>query len=163
MLNVPTHIKSTLESRGLRIEPATSEDLPTLSLLISDLMEAQPDFIPNESAHVKGLRLILENPARGRVFVLRNDQEILGMVNLLFTISTALGGVAVLMEDVIIHPHHRRQGFGSLMVDYVIAFVEEKEFKRITLLADKENEKSQAFFQKKGFELSGLIPMKKLF
>lgn len=163
MINVPPHITTALEEKGLRIEPATIEDLSTLTSLVSDLMDEQPDFIPNEAAHMRGLQLILENPAKGRIFVLRNDDEILGMVNILFTITTALGGVAALLEDVIIHPQHRHQGFGSIMLDYAVAFVQEKDFKRITLLVDKMNEKSRVFFQKKGFDFSSLSPMRKVF
>ena len=98
----------TAAERGLRVEPATIEDLPALTELVLELMELQPDFTPRRTAHEKGLRLILEEPSRGRIFVLRNDERIIGMVNLLITISTAMGGFALLMEDVIVHPEHRQ-------------------------------------------------------
>lgn len=162
MVNMPTHIENELTERNLRIEPATVEDLSILTTFISDLMEEQPDFVSDEAAHAKGIQLILESPSKGRIFVLRDDEDILGMVNILFTITTALGGCAALMEDVIIHPQYRRQGLGSLMLDYAVAFAEEKDFKRITLLADAQDEKSQSFFQNKGFDFSGLIPMKRI-
>ena len=162
MVNMPTHIENELTERNLRIEPATVEDLSVLTTFISDLMEEQPDFVSDEAAHAKGIQLILESPSKGRIFVLRDDEDILGMVNILFTITTALGGCAALMEDVIIHPQYRRQGLGSLMLDYAVAFAVEKDFKRITLLADAQDEKSQSFFQNKGFDFSGLIPMKRI-
>lgn len=162
MVNMPTHIENELTERNLRIEPATVEDLSVLTTFISDLMEEQPDFVSDEAAHAKGIQLILESPSKGRIFVLRDEEDILGMVNILFTITTALGGCAALMEDVIIHPQYRRQGLGSLMLDYAVAFAEEKDFKRITLLADAQDEKSQSFFQNKGFDFSGLIPMKRI-
>ena len=125
-------------------------------------MELQDDFTPDREAHDRGIRLILEEPSRGRIFVLRNDERIIGMVNLLFTISTALGGFVILLEDVVIHPDHRKQGYGSLLLQHVIEFGKQKEFKRITLLTDKLGSASQEFFQQHGFEFSRLIPMRLL-
>jgi GNAT superfamily N-acetyltransferase len=107
--------------------------------------------------------MILEQPNRGRIFVLRTDHMLLGMVNLLFTISTAEGGMVILMEDVIVHPQHRRQGYGGLLLDHAIAFAKEKRFKRITLLTDRISAKSQAFFNKHGFQFSKMIPMRLVF
>ena len=84
------------------------------------------------------------------------------MVNLLFTISTAVGGFVVLMEDVVIHPDHRGQGYGSMLVQHVIDFARQKDFRRITLLTDKLSADSQGFFKKHGFQFSHLIPMRLL-
>jgi N-acetylglutamate synthase-like GNAT family acetyltransferase len=109
-----------------------------------------------------GLRLILEQPARGRIFVLRSDDTIFGMVNLLFTISTAMGGFVILMEDVIVHPVHRGHGYGSMLIEYVLDFAKKKDFKRITLLTDKISADSQHFFKKMGFEYSSMIPMRRI-
>lgn len=147
---------------GLRVEPATIEDLPALTTLVLELMELQPDFTPVRENHEKGLRLVLEEPSRGRILVLRNDDRIIGMVNLLFTISTALGGFAILMEDVIVHPDHRGQGYGSVLVENAIDFAKQKGFKRLTLLADKLSSQSQAFFRNHDFEFSHLIPMRRI-
>jgi len=84
------------------------------------------------------------------------------MVNLLFTISTARGGFVILMEDVVIHPDHRGQGYGRMLVDYVVDFAKQKSFKRITLLTDKMSAESQEFFRKQGFEYSNMIPMRRI-
>lgn len=146
----------------MRVEPATIEDLPGLIELVADLMELQDDFTPDREAHDRGIRLILEEPSRGRIFVLRNDERIIGMVNLLFTISTALGGFVILLEDVVIHPDHRNQGYGAVLLQHVIDFGKQKDFKRITLLTDKLGSTSQEFFQRHGFEFSRLIPMRLL-
>lgn len=147
---------------NVRVEPATIEDLPKLVELVGELMELQADFFPDPEAHERGLALILEQPNRGRIFVLRNDDRIFGMVNLLFTISTAMGGLVILLEDFVIHPSHRGQGYGSMLLDYVLDFAEKKNFKRITLLTDKMSSESQNFFKKEGFEHSNMIPMRKL-
>ena len=94
--------------------------------------------------------------------MVRNKDRIFGMVNLLFTISTARGGFVILMEDVVIHPDHRGQGYGAMLVDYVADFAKRKNFKRITLLTEKMSAESQEFFRKHGFEHSHMIPMRRI-
>ena len=145
-----------------RIETATIEDLDEITELVMELLEIQGDFTPVRSKQENGIRLILESPSRGRIFILRNDHCIIGMVNLLFTISTAVGGMVILLEDFIIHPNHRGQGYGSLLLDYVRKFAKDKKFMRITLLTDKLSEDSQKFFKEQGFQHSSMIPMRML-
>ena len=145
-----------------RVEPATIEDLPALIELVTDLFARSDDFRPDAVAQERGLRLVLEQPNRGRIFVVRNKDRIFGMVNLLFTISTARGGFVILMEDVVIHPDHRGQGYGAMLVDYVVEFAKQKSFKRITLLTDRVSAESQEFFKKHGFEYSNMIPMRRI-
>jgi GNAT superfamily N-acetyltransferase len=143
------------------VEPATIEDLPALTELVMNLFTLSGDFSPDRTVQERGLQLILEQPNRGRIFVVRNKDRIIGMVNLLFTISTARGGFVILMEDVVIHPDHRGQGYGAMLLDYVAEFARKKQFKRITLLTDKISAESQEFFKKQGFEHSNMIPMRK--
>jgi GNAT superfamily N-acetyltransferase len=144
------------------VEPATIEDLPALTELVMDLMSRSEDFTPDRTLQERGLRLILEQPNRGRIFVVRNKDRIFGMVNLLFTISTARGGFVILMEDVVIHPDHRGHGYGALLVDHVVDFAKRKNFKRITLLTDRMSAESQEFFRKHDFEHSHMIPMRRI-
>ena len=147
-------------SPQMRIEPATLDDLEELVELVMALFDMEEDFQPDRDAQEKGLRVILERPDRGRIFVIRTDYQIVGMVNLLFTLSTAMGGFVIQMEDVFIHPDHRGQGFGTKLLDYVIEFARKKDFLRITLLTDKISAESQRFFQKVGFQHSHMIPMR---
>jgi len=146
-----------------RIEPATLEDIPQLVELLMDLFEEEADFEPDRATQERGLRLILENPNRGRIFVIRNGHKILGMVNVLFTISTAAGGMAIHLEDLILLPEYRNQGYGSKLLKHVIEFARKKKFVRITLLTDKMSGESQRFFKKHGFSHSEMIPMRLVF
>ena len=87
-------------SDNVVIEPATEADLDELSDLLGELFSEESDFRPNKQKQLRGLRLIFEQPNRGRVFVLRRDNAIVGMINLLFTISTAEGGFVILLEEI---------------------------------------------------------------
>ncbi|MFP6872183.1 MAG: GNAT family N-acetyltransferase [Verrucomicrobiales bacterium] len=147
-------------SNQARVEPATLEDLPQLVQMAMDLFEMEGDFEPSYEKQERGLKLILEEPNRGRIFVLRNDDLIIGMVNILFTISTAEGGLVLILEDFFVHPSHRGQGYGATLLNAVREFAVTKDFKRITLLTDKISEESQRFFTKNGFVFSQMIPMR---
>ncbi len=148
---------------GLRVEPATLDDLPELTELLFELFSQEGDFIPNREKEMRGLRLLLEQPSRGRVFVLRSPNKIVGMINLLITISTAEGGFVLVLEDLIVHNEYRRQGFGTQLLNYAIEFAKKKKFLRITLLTNKPNERLKRFFAKNGFVESSMIPMRMYF
>ena len=142
------------------IEQATLEDLPQLTDLLTDLFEQEGDFTPDRAKQMRGLRLILEQPSRGRIFVLRQNGMILSMINLLFTISTAEGGFVILLEDVIVHRDFRGHGFGGKLLEHAIDYARKKDFLRITLLTDRINEESQRFFKAHGFFESKMIPLR---
>ncbi len=144
------------------IEPAVAEDLDELSGLLGELFSEESDFRPDKSKQLRGLRLIFEQPNRGRVFVLRVDRAIVGMINLLFTISTAEGGFVLLLEDLVVHREHRGHGYGSMLLDYAVEFAKQKNFLRITLLTDRPELRSQSFFRKHGFYESPMLPMRLL-
>jgi GNAT superfamily N-acetyltransferase len=143
-----------------RIEPATIEDLPSLTDLLMDLFGQESDFRPDYNNQMRGLRLLLEQPNRGRIFVLRSASKIIGMINLLFTISTAEGGFVILLEDLIIDRNFRDQGLGSELLKYAIDYAKQKNFLRITLLTDRVSEPSLVFFEKHGFQRSSMVPMR---
>src|SRR5438034_2687913 len=94
------------------IEPAIFEDLDELSNLLGELFSEEKDFRPNKQKQLQGLRLIFEEPNRGRVFVLRRDGTVVAMMNLLFAISMADGGVVVLLEDLVVHDAVQCPGYG---------------------------------------------------
>lgn len=128
--------------------------------LLHDLFSLEDDFRPDRDKQLYGLRLILEQPARGRIFVLRGANKIIGMINLLITISTAEGGFVLLLEDLVIHRDHRGQGYGSKLLDYAVNFAKQKQFLRITLLTDSLNNPQRNFYLKNGFVESGMVPMR---
>jgi GNAT superfamily N-acetyltransferase len=146
----------------LRIEPATLDDLPELAELLKELFAQEEDFTPNREKQIRGLRLILEQPSRGRIFLLRGHAKIVGMVNLLITISTAEGGFVLILEDLVVRSEHRGQGYGSKLLKHAIAFARQKNFLRITLLTDRTGP-SGKFYLNHGFVQSEMVPMRYLF
>src|SRR3979409_2229621 len=114
------------EKEHVVIEPATEADLDELSGMLGDLFAQEGDFRPNKEKQLRGLRLIFEQPSRGRVFVLRRDRSIVGIINPRVHISPAEGGFVMLLEDLVIHKEPRGHGFGSMLLDYAIEFARQK-------------------------------------
>src|SRR5690242_21657260 len=154
-------MQSTLTvSEKVVIEPATEADLDELSEMLGDLFSQESDFRPDKDKQLRALRLIFEQPSRGRVFVLRRDGVIVGMINLLFTISTAEGGFVMLLEDLVIHKQYQGHGYGAMLLKHAIEFARQKNFLRITLLTDRPENVAQEFFRHHGFVESSMIPMR---
>lgn len=138
------------------VEFATVSDLDAMADLLAELFTLESDFRPDRAKQFLGLHLILDNPALGRLFVLRLDGRVAGMANALITVSTAEGAHVVLLEDVIVQAGHRGQGHGRRLVEQVAAWAAAEGMSRITLLADRENQPALDFYARLGFQPSAM-------
>ena len=146
---------------SIEINFATAEDLPQLAGLLAELFTLETDFLPDRDKQLHGLKLILDNPQLGRLFVLRDDGKVLGMANALVTVSTAEGGNVLLLEDVIVRREQRGNGLGKMLVEHVLAWAKAQGMTRTTLLADKGNAAALEFYRKLGFADSRMMVMRK--
>jgi len=144
----------------MRIEKATPLDIPALSHLLSVLFSQEEEFTPDTQAQSRGLAQIIGNAAMGAVLVARKGDRIVGMANVLFTVSTALGARVALLEDMVVAPADRGAGVGTSLLAEVIAFARAQGCIRMTLLTDRANEAAQRFYGTQGFVLSSMVPMR---
>lgn len=144
----------------MEIAEAIEDDIPALCDLLGLLFAQEAEFQPDRALQSAGLCQIISFPERGRILVLREGDSLIGMVNLLFTISTALGGRVALLEDMVIDPEHRRSGAGSALLRAAIALAKSSGCRRVTLLTDQTNESAQRFYRRHGFRLSEMVPMR---
>jgi GNAT superfamily N-acetyltransferase len=142
------------------IVPATKADIPQLASLLHLLFTQEEDFKPDAARQAAGLALIINSPQTGIIFVARSGAEIVGMVNLLFTISTAEGGPVCWLEDMVVHPDQRGSGLGSRLLSAVIEYAREHAFLRMTLLTDEANEGARRFYGRHGFVESGMMTLR---
>jgi GNAT superfamily N-acetyltransferase len=142
------------------IEPATVEDLPQLVDLLTVLFTQEADFQPDRGKQERGLRLIFESPQIGVIFVAREAGQVVGMVSLLFTISTAEGGPVCWLEDMVVRPDCRDAGVGSRLLSHAIEYARGHGFSRITLLTDRVNAGAIRFYERHGFRLSEMTALR---
>lgn len=139
---------------------ATTADIPALVDLLALLFSQEQEFSVNRPAHEQGLHRIITTPALGHIMVAKHQQQPIGMVSLLYSVSTALGGRVAWLEDMIIDPRHRQAGLGSELLRYAIHHAQQQGCQRITLLTDHDNIVAQNFYQKQGFQPSSMLPMR---
>lgn len=139
---------------------ATIDDIPQLCELLALLFAQEAEFAPDRNKQAAGLREIITHPEIGRILILREDAVVIAMVNLLFTVSTALGGRVALLEDMIVHPAYRGSGTGSRLLQAAMEFARSSGCLRITLLTDRDNVAAQGFYRHHAFKLSTMLPMR---
>lgn len=142
------------------VASATAADLPAMVALLGELFAQEHDFQPAPEKQRRGLEMLLERPEAGQLFVLRQGEAVLGMVNLLQTISTAEGAPVGILEDLIIAAPHRGQGLAKLLVHGVLDWARARGLARVTLLTDHDNLRAQAFYAGFGFQPSAMQVMR---
>ncbi len=145
------------------ISIANMIDIPILIELLTDLFTQDIEFVPDSIKQKSGLEAIITNPEIGEILVIKDDDRIVGMISLLYSISTALGGKVATLEDMIIHQDYRRKGLGSELLGRAIEFSKERNCLRLTLLTDFNNDVAIQFYQQFGFKQSEMIPMRLVF
>jgi GNAT superfamily N-acetyltransferase len=143
------------------IEPATQHDVPALVALLRALFAQEAEFQPDAALQRRGIEMILASPATGQILVAREHGSVIGMVNLLFTISTALGAPVCWLEDMVVHPGARGAGIGGRLIEHAITFAREQQYRRITLMTDGNNAPARAFYLRHGFMVSDMVAMRR--
>lgn len=144
----------------ITVTDATLNDIPDLAGLLEILFAQEADFAPDRDKQTRALAQLIASPTLGQVFVVRVDGRPVAMVSLLFTISTAEGGPACLLEDLVVHPDHRGRGFASALLDHAAVFAKDRAFTRITVMTDPDNAVALAVYERHGFRRSAMTPLR---
>ena len=144
----------------VQITKAILKDIPQLCQLLSSLFEQEIEFTADEKMQTQGLQTIILNQEIGHVLVLKETDKVVGMINILYTISTALGARVGILEDMVISKEYRSLGLGSKLLKFAIEFAKEDGCKRLTLLTDADNTSAHKFYTEKGFSQSTMIPFR---
>jgi len=138
------------------IRPARQNDLEQLVALLRFLFTIEEDFSFDATKQRQGLALMLDND-RGCILVAEAAGQVVGMCTGQLVISTAEGGPAVLVEDMVIDPRWRGQGLGRMLMAALAAWAKGRGASRMQLLADKHNPPALAFYDRIGWQTTALI------
>jgi ribosomal protein S18 acetylase RimI-like enzyme len=144
----------------IEITIAGEKDIPALCALLNLLFSQEIEFTPNTAAQQRGLLKIIQNPQLGFILIGKVNEQTAAMVNILFTVSTALGERVAILEDMVVSTTFRGSGIGSQLITHAIQEAKNQQCKRITLLTDISNTAAQKFYQKHGFNASTMIPLR---
>lgn len=147
----------------IRTEIAKSNDIQELCRLLEELFSMEKEFEPDSGKQENGIKKIMESSSTGFIAVIKENEKIIGMVNILYVVSTFLGEKAAILEDMIIDREYRGKGYGTKLIKYAVEEAEKRGAKRVTLLTDDTNESAIKFYEKNGFKKSEMQVMRKYF
>jgi GNAT superfamily N-acetyltransferase len=140
---------------------AKTEDIPVLCELLWELFSQEVEFTPNKEIQEKALKKIIEDKNIGDIFVAVKENKVIAMVNILYTISTALGEKVAILEDMVVFKEFKNQKIGSYLIEFTLDYLKKNSFKRVTLLTDSDNFNAHNFYKKHEFTKSNMIVFRK--
>ena len=133
-----------------------------MSLLLDQLFTIEQDFTPDREKQRRGLQLLIDSPG-ALVVVAEEGNEIAGMATLQLVVSTAEGGRAGLIEDVVVGEFYRGRGVGHSLMDHLLSWAKKQGAMRVQLLADRDNQPALDFYRKEGWLQTSLVALRKSF
>jgi GNAT superfamily N-acetyltransferase len=147
---------------NITIRQARNEDIPQMCGLLAELFTIESDFTPDAGRQARGLGMLVSD-ASGRSFtaVAMMGSEVVAMGTVQTFVSTAEGGLAGLVEDVIVRKDLRGKGLGSRILSRITDWSREKGLTRLQLLADRDNRTARDFYVSNTWISTKLICMRK--
>ena len=151
---------SSLRYTQIEVRPAVPGDIAVLTTLLELLFAVEEDFHFDEARQRKGLELMIRSSACC-ILVAEDEGEVIGMCSGQVTISTAEGGPALLVEDVVVKTDRQGQNVGKRLLGALDNWAMERGISRLQLLADRNNGKALGFYHKLGWQTTSLIALRK--
>lgn len=142
------------------IRQARSTDLDDLVKLLQLLFAIEEDFEPDTRRQQCGLEMLLDSQT-ALIMVAEAENKVIGMCTGQLLISTAEGGLSLLIEDVIVDEHWRGQGVGKQLLNGLEEWACEKKVSRFQLLADRSNQAGLEFYDKLHWQSTQLFCLRK--
>ena len=146
---------------NISFRKAEIEDIAVLCELLWELFSQEVEFTPNKEIQEKALKKIIEDENIGDIFVAVKENKVIAMVNVLYTISTALGEKVAILEDMVVSQNYKNQKIGSSLIEFTLDYLKKNSFKRVTLLTDSDNFNAHNFYKKHQFTKSNMIVFRK--
>ncbi|MDR3089990.1 MAG: GNAT family N-acetyltransferase [Desulfobulbaceae bacterium] len=146
------------------IRPAAAKDIEAMAGFLTALFSIEQDFHPDMEKQRRGLRLLLRNPAACALVAAAaaSDNEPVGMVCGQLLISTAEGGLSLLLEDMFVVAAWRGCGLGRRLVDALLDWARAQGASRAQLLADADNAPALEFYHRVGWNQTRLAAWRKM-
>ena len=146
---------------NISFRKAEIEDIAVLCELLWELFSQEVEFTPNKKNQEKALKKIIEDKNIGDIFVVVKENKVIAMVNVLYTISTALGEKVAILEDMVVSQNYKNQKIGSSLIEFTLDYLKKNSFKRVTLLTDSDNFNAHNFYKKHEFTKSSMVVFRK--
>jgi GNAT superfamily N-acetyltransferase len=145
------------------IRQARPGDIAGMCELLEDLFTIESGFSPDIEKQARGLGLLLTaSVGSSFVAVATRGNVVIGMGSVQVVVSTAEGGLAGLVEDIIVHKDFRGTGVGSKLLARIALWASQNGITRLQLLAAVDNMRALDFYEHRGWNRTGLTCLRKL-
>lgn len=148
-------------NKNFSVRVAENTDIEVLIELLRQLFSIEEDFVFDAGKQRAGLELMMRDCNSRRIFVAEAENKVIGMISGQTLVSTAEGGLSVLVEDVVVDEKYRRAGIGKALLKRLDSWAAEKGAKRMQLLADLGNNKALDFYRSLNWAGTKLICLQK--
>ena len=138
------------------VRPARAADLDALVELLRALFAIEKDFSFDGARQRRGLRMLLDSD-RACLLVAEGEAAVVGMCSGQLLVSTAEGGLSLLVEDVVVAEQWRGLGVGRLLMEAISSWAVQREATRLQLLADRNNMPALDFYHHLGWQSTQLV------
>lgn len=142
------------------IQPAQQQDLDDMVLLLLQLFSIEEDFMFDAKKQRKGLELLLSSPT-ACIMVAKEKDDVMAMGTAQLVVSTAEGGLSLLIEDVVVKRSRQKQGIGTQLLQALSEWGAAKGAGRMQLLADRTNSPALEFYRHEGWLQTQLTCLRK--
>ncbi len=141
------------EDSQLTIRPATLADEALLLSMMRELIEQEPNpGVFQEGLIRNAFRSLLDQPERGRIWMLAVCEETVGYIVLTIGFSFEFHGTDAFIDELYVAPEFRRRGFGMRAVERLEAEAKKLGVNAVHLEVDKGNDPAFALYRRAGFE-----------
>ncbi len=145
------------------IRNATLSDIEQMVALLKVLFSIEIDFKFDADVQRRGLRLLMDGCGKHRcIRVAEMNGQVVGMCTAQTLISTAEGGPAAMIEDLVVHVKYRNKGIGTELLASIESWARNLGIHRMQLLADKTNTPAMLFYKRQKWGETRLICLRKM-
>jgi ribosomal protein S18 acetylase RimI-like enzyme len=140
-------------------EGMTEASLPGALAVLTEFLGDDPHYLASSAAYgdagpgaaMAALRLFLQRPELGLVYVARRGDEILAACVACYAISTSRGGLVVKLDDVSVRGAYTGQGIGGRMLEALKDHLRAQGVSRIDCGCHRDNAGAWRFYERHGF------------
>ncbi len=147
----------------MEIRKAAHSDIDQVADLIEQLFTIEEDFVFERDKTVRALEMLINEKEKACVLIAVENGKAVGMCTVQVLISTAEGGKAGILEDMVVSEECRGLGTGAALLSAMEKWAAGNGLTRLQLLADKNNSPALDFYAKNNWSGTRLICLRKKF
>jgi len=129
----------------MNIRKAIKDDIPDIISLTKDLAEIEhfEGYATPSTYYEK--HLFGDNP-QTECFLMEDQGDVIGMAMIFENLATYTGGIAVNLQDFIIHKDHRGKGYGKVFLQFLVNLAKERNYHSINWATYEWNKTARSLY-----------------